>query len=119
MANPVVHFDLSVPDAAKARDFYGALFGWKFQVMEEMHYSLVDTDSGGQGIAGGIGEQAQAATVVYVEVPDPQAALDKAVSLGATVAMPVSEVPGGMVTLAMFVDPQGLTIGLVKSEPPG
>ena len=115
MGNPVVHFDITAPDAAKAREFYGELFGWSYNVMPEMNYSLVDTAANGQGIAGGIGEGEPSVTV-YIEVPDPQAALDKAVALGATVTQPVDTIPGGMVTLAMFRDPQGLNIGLVKNH---
>ena len=49
----------------------------------------------------------------YAEVEDPQATLDRAVSLGGTVVVPVSEVPD-TVTFAMFGDPDGLLIGLMK-----
>ena len=28
MANPFVHLELNTPDIAKAKAFYGALFGW-------------------------------------------------------------------------------------------
>ena len=31
MANPFVHLELNTPDLAKAKAFYGALFGWQFQ----------------------------------------------------------------------------------------
>ena len=51
---------------------------------------------------------------VYIQVADPQAALDKAEKLGATTVMPVSEIPGANVTLAQFKDPAGNVIGLLK-----
>ena|SRR5258708_2253889 len=53
----------------------------------------------------------------YVEADDLQAVLDKATSLGARTVMPVTDF-GGMVTIAMFSDPDGLLVGLVKSADP-
>ncbi|MFQ5426279.1 MAG: VOC family protein, partial [Gaiellales bacterium] len=52
---------------------------------------------------------------VGVAVDDPQAALDRAESLGGRTVMPVTEIPD-MVTLALFADPQGHVIGIVKSQ---
>jgi predicted enzyme related to lactoylglutathione lyase len=49
----------------------------------------------------------------YVESYDLQASLDKAVELGGKILMPVTEVP--MVTFALFSDPEGNVIGLVKA----
>jgi predicted enzyme related to lactoylglutathione lyase len=46
-------------------------------------------------------------------VPDPQATLDKAVALGASVLMPPTEVVPGT-TIAMFSDPAGNVFGLTK-----
>ena len=51
----------------------------------------------------------------YVEVNDLQAYLDKAEKLGGKTIMPPTEIPD-QVTLAMFTDPEGNVIGLVKSE---
>ena len=31
MANPFVHIELHTKDVAKAKQFYGQLFGWKLQ----------------------------------------------------------------------------------------
>ena len=56
-----------------------------------------------------------AMVTIYVEVEDLQAYLDKAVSLGGTVVMPVTVIPN-MVTMAQFADPQGNVVGMVKSE---
>lgn len=71
-----------------------------------------------RGINGGIGQAEQANSVTfYVEVGDLQAYLDKAVRLGGRVVVPVTEIPN-MVTFALFSDPDGNVIGLVKSETP-
>lgn len=51
---------------------------------------------------------------VYVAVPDPRATLDRAEQLGGKTLMPPTEIPD-VVTLAMFADPDGNVIGLIKS----
>jgi uncharacterized protein len=49
----------------------------------------------------------------YVEVPDVEAALAKAESLGGSRMMGPEEVMGG-VEIALFNDPEGHVVGLVK-----
>jgi uncharacterized protein len=114
MAYPVVHFEVSGTDLPKLKSFYTDLFGWKTQDFNEPGapaYAMVEQAEG--GIAGGLGESPNGGHVTfYVAVPDPQATLDKAVGLGGTVVMPVTELP--MVTLALFTDPEGHMIGIVK-----
>jgi predicted enzyme related to lactoylglutathione lyase len=120
MAGRVVHFEAVAKDGDKIRDFYGKVFGWSFNVMPEMDYGLVD--NGGKGINGGIGGLGEGdgsapkpMAPFYVAVADPQAALDKAESLGGKTTMPVMEIPN-VVTLAQFTDPDGNLIGLVKDD---
>ncbi len=52
----------------------------------------------------------------YVEVPDVEAALARAEVLGGTRMMGPDEVMPGLV-IGLFNDPEGHTIGLVKSGP--
>ena len=54
---------------------------------------------------------------LYVEVDDLQTFLDKAKRLGGKELMPPTVIPN-FVTIAMFADPDGNIIGLVKAEPP-
>jgi uncharacterized protein len=118
MGDPVVHFAVGAVDDEPLVRFYGELFGWKPQPIPGASYTVLDTQSGG-GINGGIGKSQTGRpwSSFYVAVDDPQAVLDKAESLGAKTAVPVTEIPG-MVTFAMFDDPDGLLIGVVKSEQP-
>jgi uncharacterized protein len=117
MANPVVHFEIAAADDEPLLTFYRELFGWKLQPVPGAGYTLVDT-RGGAGINGGIGrsDDARGWATFYVEVDDPQAYLDRAESLGGRAVVPVTEVPG-MATWAMFEDPDGLLVGVVKEEP--
>ena len=68
------------------------------------------------GINGGLAQvepDKPVSTTVYAQVEDPQLYLDKAVSLGGRVVVPVTVIPD-VVTLAMFADPDGCVVGLVK-----
>ena len=52
MANPFVHLELNTPDLAKAKQFYGQLFGWQFEDMDmgpDGTYSTFKVDSGPGG----------------------------------------------------------------------
>ncbi len=116
MANSVVHFEIMGTDGPALRRFYGDLFGWSFQDMPGMDYGTTEAPEGGPGIGGGIGSNpsGMSSVQVYVAVDDPQAHLDRAVALGGTVLMPVTEIPG-VVTFALFQDPQGNPCGVVKN----
>jgi hypothetical protein len=117
MGNPVVHFEVVGKNGDALKGFYESLFGWKSQSIQEMGYHLVEKEDG--GIGGGIGTSPDGTTMAtfYVQVDDPQGALDKAVELGGTVVMPVMTIPG-MVTIALFGDPEGNVVGVVASETP-
>ena len=116
MAAPVTHFEVMAKDGKRSQDFYGNLFGWKFEMFEG-GYGLVNTGVK-MGINGGIGQLAENAnphTVFYVQVEDVQSHLDKAVSLGGRIVMPLTEIPN-MVTYAQFADLDGNVIGLLKGQ---
>ena len=51
-------------------------------------------------------------------VDDPQAALDKAESLGGKTVLPLMTIPD-MVTLGLFSDLEGNVVGVVANQPPG
>ena len=99
----------------KLQGFYRDLFDWHIDANNPMDYGFVDTHAG--GINGGIGGTNGGPNRVtfYAEVADPQAALDKAESLGGKTVMPVTEIPG-IVTLALFSDPEGNVVGVVKAQ---
>ena len=118
MSNPVTWFEIIGKDPIKLQGFYRDVFSWKLSppVPEMGNYSMLDNE--GQGIGGGIGAAMEGPTrvTVYIEVDDPQAYLDKATQAGGATLMPVTRITDG-VTIAMFADPEGNTIGLLKSHP--
>ena len=115
MGNPVVHFEVAGNDGPALQKFYSDMFDWKIDSSNPMGYGLFDTDSDGQGIGGGVtaGENGPSVTI-YVEVPDLDAALAKVATLGGKTVMEPTVIPD-MVTFAVFADPEGNMIGMVKS----
>ena len=113
MPNPVVHFEIMGRDATATQQFYAELFDWPVNADNPQNYGLVDRQ--GDGIAGGIGSNPPGATyvTVYVQVADLQTTLDKAEALGGKTIMGPTEIPG-VVTMAMFTDPDGNVMGLIK-----
>ena len=114
MPSPVLHFEIMGKDPAATQKFYAELFGWEVNADNPMNYGVV-TAQEEKGIGGGIGANPQGATyvTVYASVPDLQATLDQAEALGGTTVMPPTEIPG-VVTMAMFKDPDGNLIGITK-----
>jgi predicted enzyme related to lactoylglutathione lyase len=123
MGQPVVHFEVMGNDAAALQSFYGDLFGWKFNADNPMNYAMVDAadnppgGSGTSGIAGGIGQMPEGQpgyATFYVDVPDVEAALAKAESLGGSRLMGPENVMEGLV-IGLFTDPEGHIVGVAAS----
>lgn len=110
--HPVVHWEITARDPQALHTFYESVFGWKIDANNPMRYGMVT--AGGDGINGGIGPaQGMPGVTFYVRVPDLDAALQRIGELGgSTVVQPT--VISNMVTFAVFTDPQGNRIGIVK-----
>lgn len=118
-APPVIHFELGGSDGQALEDFYTEMFGWKVNGVEMPDggiYRLVQQEQ--DGIGGGIFQHMEGMPPntpgIAVGVDDLQAYLGKAVSLGGTVLMQPTDVPGGFGSLAIFNDIAGNRISLFK-----
>jgi hypothetical protein len=120
MGNPVMHFEVIGKDGAALAKFYEEAFGWEMHpAMEEPMVYVMVHPGGERGIEGGIGGSADEGgrhVTFYVEVDDPAATLGAIEKLGGKTLMQPDRVPGGPI-VAMFADPEGNAIGLLKSEP--
>lgn len=124
MGQPVVHFEIIGNDPARLRGYYGDLFGWTFDtsgpvaqaVSQQGDYGFTDStaSSDGPGIPGGVGGGAgyDRHVVFYVGVPDVEAALQKAESLGGQRRMGPERAPERDLVVGHFTDPEGNLIGL-------
>ena len=118
MANPIVHFEIASRDTGKVRDFYSKLFGWPINADNPMNYGLARTKEGELGIDGGLYQAEdpndRPGVRLYAQVDDAQAFLEKAASLGGTVAGEAQEVPGQGIKVGQFLDPEGNIFGVVQ-----
>ena len=121
MGQPVVHFEIIGKDGDKLMSYYSDLFGWEFDSDNPMNYGVVhreaNVNSDGVGIGGGVGagpEGYPGHVTFYIEVPDVEAALAKAESLGGSRVMGPDEVADG-VEIGQFKDPEGHAVGVVKA----
>src|SRR5258706_2104582 len=116
MANPVMWFEIIGTDSAALHKFYRDALGWKLAppVKEMGNYSMVEAHE--PGIGGGIGGGEAARVSVYFETAEPQRLLDPALAAGASLIMPVTTITP-TTTIAMFTDPAGNTVGIMKANP--
>jgi predicted enzyme related to lactoylglutathione lyase len=120
MGQAVVHFEIIGKDADKLRSYYSELFGWEIDADNPMKYGVVqrdgNTNADGVGIGGGVGagpEGYPGHVTFYIEVPDVEAALAKAESLGGTRVMGPQVMD--QVEIGLFNDPEAHLVGVVKS----
>jgi hypothetical protein len=121
MGQPVVHFEIIGKDGEKLQSYYSDLFGWKIDADNPMNYGMVaregNTNPEGVGIGGGIGrgpEGYEGHVMFYIEVPDVEAALAKAESLGGK-RMMGPETLMDQIELGHFTDPEGHLVGVVRT----
>jgi predicted enzyme related to lactoylglutathione lyase len=124
MGRPV-HFEIHAADPERIRDFYEQVFGWDFQRWGEQQYWMVTTGADGTlGINGGLlprqGPAPAAgaspnAFVITVSVDDVDATVERALGLGASLAMPRMAVPG-VGHLAYLADPDGNLVGALQPD---
>ncbi len=109
----VVHWEIQSKMPTELHDFYRDVFAWKIDANNAMNYGMVASGGNG-GINGGIGGSMHegSSVVVYVGVPDINASLQLVHAAGGTTVMPRTDV--GPVIMALFVDPEGNTMGLVE-----
>lgn len=119
-----VYFDMSVRDLERARAFFAAVLGWRFErfPMPYEYYRIRAGAAAEEGIDGGIGCVADApavgagpATIVTVAVPDLDATLARVAGAGGHVVESKVRIPG-IGWYSTVAEPGGLPFGLVEVE---
>jgi len=118
------YFDLSVQDVGRARAFFEAVLGWKFEKFE-MPYEYFRIKAGPdseQGIDGGIGsisDAPQSGGKPMTQITVPVADLDKVIAdvigAGGRVVEQRFPIPG-IGWYATCAEPNGLMFGLIQSD---
>lgn len=113
MAARPVHIELPAKDSARAKEFYGALFGWDFQSFGEIDYHMTQFDEQMGGAIYGT-EEGRTFPTVYFGVDDIDAELARVRELGGE-ANEKQPVPG-MGWFAACKDPNGTSFSLWQRD---
>ena len=113
----IVHVEFHVKDPKKVENFYGSLFGWKFERLPGMNYSLFQAPSGPGGGVGSLepGNWPTGITnYIYVDsIDEYQHKIEKA---GGRIVSSKNEIPG-QGWFAVFEDPSGTRMALWQPSP--
>lgn len=128
MARPV-HFEIQVDDLDRARAFYAAVFGWRFEdysaVVGSPYFGVITGEDGEPGINGGLLPRPSPAPadghgtnafVLTVAVDDYDVVDAQILANGGRVALPKAALPG-MAWQGYYLDPDGNLFGLHQEDP--
>jgi predicted enzyme related to lactoylglutathione lyase len=107
------HIEWSTTDLEKTRDLLSGLFGWKFESWGE-NYMIYTTPKGvGGGIMKADNVEPGKSPFVYVDVPEIEPYLEKALELGAEIDVPKTPIPE-VGWYAHIKDQDGNIFGIVQ-----
>ncbi len=112
---------LNTPDVTASKAFYEGLLGWR--IVEEnvggvpMHLLFSGDTCVGDLMAMPEGLEAPSHWLSYVWVQDLDAVVARAADKGATIHLPITEIPE-VGRIAVFADPSGAVLGVYASEHP-
>jgi uncharacterized protein len=115
MPGEIVHIEIPADDTAKAREFWGSLFGWQFEAFpgpSEYHMTRISEQTGGAITNMEPGKQG---TRAYFDVEDINAGAARVRELGGEANEPMS-VPS-MGWFSACRDPHGNEFGLWQTDP--
>ncbi len=114
MASNLGFFAVHADDLPRARSFYGAVFGWKFQPWGPPGFFLIETgDKKNPGIPGALQQRHEVVPGMHIngfectiDVEDVDAAAKAVIANGGKVIMPKCEIPT-VGWLIKIQDPEG------------
>ncbi len=117
------HIEIPADDPARAKGFYGDVFGWNFppEIPGFEGYHMFSTPVGQDGFGGAIGKRGELApdkVRTYIHVDSIEATLPKISELGGAVVEPRREVPG-QGWYAVFTDTEGNELALWETGDQG
>lgn len=115
----VVHFEIKAKDFNRAKKFYSEVFGWRFQDVPHMAYTLIETGSLSEpGINGGFFQEGDhdQNVVNTIDVADMDTTISRILASGGTLVMPKTAM-AGIGYLCYFKDTEGTLMGVMESDP--
>lgn len=112
-ARPLVEWEIQARDPEKIRGFYAEMFNWPITTDGPLLRMPAGIGGPEPGPAGHIIPGNQSRFVLYFQVLDLRATMEKAKKLGGSVLVEPFDVPNGP-TVAQISDPEGNPVGLVQ-----
>jgi hypothetical protein len=113
MASPVVHFEIGSTDTPAQAAFYSEVFGWSFPGQGPAQLITGGNEGGPSGMLNALGHPPDNYVMVYVQVDDLEAAVERiATAGGAKIVGPVP-LPDGR-RFVWFKDPAGNVLGMLS-----
>jgi uncharacterized protein len=120
MANPFTYLELHTKNPSKAKSFYTELFGWKSKDNDVPGFGTYTEMDIGEGPGAGLMAQqdpsAGSSWLAYIQVPQLDGTVARAQKLGASVAVPRTEIKD-VGWFAILVDPSGARVGVFEKLP--
>jgi predicted enzyme related to lactoylglutathione lyase len=120
MTGRVTHFEVYGEDPGKLATFYASLFGWQIEKAPGIDYWRIQTEpNSGAGLDGGLTYRpanGPNSWLQYVTVTSVDAAIARALSMGANIARPKTAVPRTG-WYAVLVDPEGNSFAIWQTDP--
>jgi predicted enzyme related to lactoylglutathione lyase len=116
-ARPLVHWELQAKDPQKQREFYSRMFNWNIGDGPIMPIPAGIGAPDPDQLSGHILPSDASRFVLYFQVLDLRASLERAKELGGTVTrepIDVPRAPGDMIAIAGIADPEGNPVVLVQ-----
>ena len=117
--NPVCWWEIATEAPEELAEFYRNVFGWETRKDEQMNYHILKSGDGKDGGIGGGVEKIHGGgkpyLTVYIGVEDCDATVEKLREHGADVFFGPKDI-AGVGRVAMFNDPQGHMLGVIKFE---
>lgn len=115
----ITHVEFPADDTARARRFYGELFGWEFGEMEGFAGYYMFSFGAISAAGGAIGERGKSTGTrlrIYIEADSIDAVLARVVALGGAIVEPKAEI-SGQGWFAVVNDSEGSEVGLFEGLP--
>lgn len=113
MSHTICHLEIPTTDVKKSGEFYKKLFNWKIDYSMGENYAIFST--GEEQLGGGLDSSEEARSlgkiIIYIQVDDINAMLEKVEKLGAKKVTGKTEIPN-VGWFGLFTDLDGNTIGL-------
>ena len=105
----VVHTEFAANDLKSSSKFFYDLFDWKIEPFMDNYFTWSNGEAGG-GLDSKMRDGTK--TMVYIEVEDIKASVEKAKDLGAIIHLEYEELPHDAGVIAILSTPEGTPLGL-------